>query len=110
MFFLKLAGHVTKLSKNSYWLITFVLLSANNFIGWRVYSCLGNSFGCICFQPEDKGKLSLSHKQGNPLEGRILDTWSYPLSLPLSFENQISYLKTKVANLLNVLEQKRASE
>ena len=35
---------------------------------------------------------------------------SYPLSLPLSFENQISYLKTKVANLLNVLQQKRASE
>ena len=37
-----------------------------------MYSCLVNSFGCICFQPEDKGKLSLSHKQGNPLEGHIL--------------------------------------
>ena len=49
MFFLKLAGHVTKLSKTSNWLITFVLLSANNFIGWRVYSCLVNSFGRICF-------------------------------------------------------------
>ena len=33
MFLLKLAGHVTKLSKNSNWLIIFVLLSAINVIG-----------------------------------------------------------------------------
>ena len=72
MFFLKLAGHVTKLSKTSNWLIIFVLLSAINVIGWRVYSCLVNSFGCICFEADHKSELSLCHKQGNPLEGRIL--------------------------------------
>ena len=33
MFLLKLGGHVTKLSKNSNWLIIFVLLSAINVIG-----------------------------------------------------------------------------
>ena len=40
MFLLKLAGHVTKLSINSNWLLVFILLSVINFIGWRVYSCL----------------------------------------------------------------------
>ena len=40
MFLLKLAGHVTKLSINSNWLLVFILLSVIIFIGWRVYSCL----------------------------------------------------------------------
>ena len=40
MFLLKLSGHVTKLSINSYWLLVFILLSVINFIGWKVYSCL----------------------------------------------------------------------
>ena len=40
MFLLKLAGHVTKLSINSNWLLEFTLLSVINFIGCEVYSCL----------------------------------------------------------------------
>ena len=70
--FFKLAGHVTKLSKISNWLVTFVLLSAINFIGWRVYKSLASSLGRICFQANDKGELSLSHKQGNLSKGHIL--------------------------------------
>ena len=61
MFLLKLAGHVTKLSINSNWLLVFILLSVIIFIGWRVYSCFVHRLGCILFQANVKGKLSATH-------------------------------------------------
>ena len=61
MFLLKLAGHVTKLSINSNWLLVFILLSVINFIGWRVYSCLVHWLGGIHFEANVKGKLSATH-------------------------------------------------
>ena len=39
-----------ELSINSNWLLRFLLLYVINFIGWRVYSCLVNSSGCIFFK------------------------------------------------------------
>ena len=75
MFLLKLAGHVTKLSINSNWLLVFILLSVIIFIGWRVYSCLVLWLGCILFQANVKGKLSATHNHERQWNCQLLYMW-----------------------------------